>query len=110
MLDTNKYKEPLLTLRNDLTKRVDAISNDLHHVDIEIEKDFAEQATQLENDEVLNSLNDDAKATVMSIDKALLRIENGQFGKCSQCGVEINKKRLDAIPFAELCIDCAEKE
>ncbi len=110
MLDTNKYKEPLLALRRDLTKRVDAISNDLHHVEIEIEKDFAEQATQLENDEVLNSLNDDAKATVMSIDKALLRIESGLFGKCSQCGVDINKQRLDAIPFAELCIDCAEKE
>ena len=108
MIDTTKYKNLLLNLRQDLTKRVDAISKDLHHEEVEIEKDFAEQATQLENEEVLNSLNDGAKATVMQIDKALLRMNDGHFGLCSECGIEINEGRLDVVPYAEFCIECAE--
>ena len=108
MADLTKYKIQLLALRQDLTKRVNAISKDLHHENEAIEKDFAEQATQLENDEVLNSLNDEAKATVMQIDKALLRIKDGYFGACTECGEQINNQRLDAVPYAEFCIKCAE--
>ncbi len=108
MANSAKYKAPLMALRASLTQRVNAISKDLHHEDEAIEKDFAEQATQLENDEVLNSLNDEAKSTVMQIDKALLRINDGHFGRCSACGIEIDKQRLDAVPYAEFCIECAE--
>jgi len=108
MVDSTKYKTQLIEMRQDLTRRVDAISKDLHHEEAEIEKDFAEQATQLENDEVLNSLNDEAKITVMQIDKTLLRIKDGTFGLCTECGTEINEHRLDAVPYAEFCIECAE--
>lgn len=108
MLNTQEYKSQLLSLRADLTKRISAISNDLHHVEEEIEKDFAEQATQLENDEVLNSLNDDAKITVMNIDKALLRIKDESYGICEKCGEEINEQRLKVVPYANLCIKCAD--
>jgi len=108
MVESTEYKAQLIALRADFTQRVDAISKDLHHVDEAIEKDFAEQATQLENDEVLNSLNDDAKTTIMLIDKALLRIINAQFGLCIKCGTEISKQRLDAVPYAEFCIECAD--
>ena len=108
MIDSTKYKTQLIEIRQDLTRRVDAISKDLHHEEAEIEKDFAEQATQLENDEVLNSLNDEARATVMQIDKALLRIKDGTFGACTECGAAINEHRLDVVPYAEYCIGCAE--
>jgi len=110
MIDSAKYKHQLIDLRKDLTHRVNTISKDLHHVEEEIEKDFAEQATQLENDEVLNSLNDEAKATVMQIDKALLRINSGHFGVCSECGAKINEQRLAVVPYADLCIHCAENQ
>ena len=108
MNKSTEYKTRLVALRADLAQRVNAISKDLHHENEAIEKDFAEQATQLENEEVLNSLNDEAKATVMQIDKALLRINDGHFGLCSECGTDINKQRLDAVPYATLCIKCAE--
>ncbi|RDH84968.1 MAG: conjugal transfer protein TraR [endosymbiont of Galathealinum brachiosum] len=108
MVESTEYKTQLVALRADLTQRVNAIDKDLHHENEAIEKDFAEQATQLENEEVLNSLNDEAKATVMQIDKALLRINDGRFGLCGECGIEINKQRLDAVPYAEFCIKCAE--
>jgi len=110
MINVSSYKSKLLALRNDLTQRVSAINKDLHHEEIAIEKDFAEQATQLENDEVLNSLGDEAKARVMQIDKALLRIKNSTFGRCSECSSDIDPKRLDAVPYAELCITCAQQQ
>jgi len=110
MTDFSKYESKLLALRNELTQRVSAINKDLHHEEIAIEKDFAEQVTQLENDEVLNLLSDEAKARVMQIDKALLRIKNATFGRCGVCNAEINPQRLDAIPYAELCISCAQQQ
>ena len=107
MPDLDNYKSLLISLRNELTKRSNAISKDLHHEDIAIEKDFAEQATQRENDEVLNSLDADARNKIMQIDKALLRIKNGEFGICEECGAHIDEKRLQAIPYASHCIACA---
>ena len=107
MPDLDNYKSQLTSLRNELTKRSNAISKDLHHEEIAIEKDFAEQATQRENDEVLNSLDADARNKIMQIDKALLRIKNGEFGICEECGAHIDEKRLQAIPYASHCIACA---
>lgn len=40
------------------------------------------------------------------IDDALLRVEEGSYGICAECGVEISEKRLAAVPFAKLCVDC----
>ena len=42
--------------------------------------------------------------------KALRRIENGEYGYCDSCGVEISLKRLEARPTATLCIDCKTLE
>ncbi|MEO0086482.1 MAG: TraR/DksA family transcriptional regulator [candidate division WOR-3 bacterium] len=43
---------------------------------------------------------------LMKIDKALRKIEEGIYGKCEKCNKEIDEGRLEAIPYAELCIDC----
>jgi RNA polymerase-binding transcription factor DksA len=46
------------------------------------------------------------------LNEALRRLYNApdQFGKCHQCGIEIDLERLDALPHARLCISCKEKE
>ena len=41
-----------------------------------------------------------------AIDEALKRVEDGRYGNCLQCGKQISKKRLMALPQSELCIDC----
>lgn len=43
---------------------------------------------------------------LMKIDNALRKIEEGTYGKCERCNKEIDEGRLEAIPYAELCIDC----
>ncbi len=44
------------------------------------------------------------------IDEALLRIEDGSFGICEECGNRIGIKRLEARPVTTLCIDCKTVE
>ncbi len=43
------------------------------------------------------------------IDEALIRLEEGLYGVCADCGVEISEKRLEAIPFAKLCVECQSR-
>ena len=45
-----------------------------------------------------------------SVDQALLRLEEGSYGNCEDCGGEIEEKRLMAMPFAQLCIKCQRKK
>ncbi len=44
------------------------------------------------------------------IDEALGRLEDGTYGLCDDCSVEINEKRLAAVPFAKLCVACQSKQ
>lgn len=108
MTDYSKYEARLQALRDEMVSRINAIEKDLHHENQPVEKDFAEQVTQGENDDVLTALDDEARDTVRKIDAALLRIRTGTYGICEQCGNPIGEKRLEAVPYTTLCIDCAE--
>ncbi len=44
------------------------------------------------------------------LERALERIEGGEYGVCVTCGNEINPERLEAVPHARLCISCKSKE
>lgn len=46
--------------------------------------------------------------TLNKINDALIRLENGDYGNCFECGEEIAEKRLRALPFAVRCKDCEE--
>ena len=110
MASFDKIKQQLLSMREDYTQRIDAIEIDTHHKEEPVEKDFAEQATQSENNDVLAGLDNEAQLMVMHIDGALARIEQGTYGICKSCGETIPEQRLQAVPYAELCITCAEKK
>ncbi|HKZ52266.1 MAG TPA: TraR/DksA family transcriptional regulator [Candidatus Acidoferrales bacterium] len=43
------------------------------------------------------------------VDAALVRLREGVFGLCERCGEEIPERRLKALPWARLCLDCAER-
>lgn len=108
MTDFSAYETRLKDLRDEMTSRISAIDKHIHHRDEAVEKDFAEQVTQGENDDVLNALDEEARVTVQQIDNALLRISEGTYGVCVRCGEPIDEKRLAAVPYTTLCIKCAE--
>jgi len=105
-----KYEKKLQDMRVEYAERIAVLHKDTHHENQPVEKDFAEQVVQRENDDVLDALEQDARQMIMKIDNALLHIQAGEYGICKYCGLEIPEQRLDILPFADLCIDCAEDE
>jgi RNA polymerase-binding transcription factor DksA len=71
--------------------------------------DWEEQAIETEGDEVLEGLENSALSEAAQIQDALRRIEAGNYDECATCGEPIGAKRLEALPYANQCIRCAEE-
>jgi RNA polymerase-binding protein DksA len=71
--------------------------------------DFAEQAIETENDEVVEVLDRAGQIELQQIKNALNRMFDGSYGQCSECDAEIKEARLLAIPETEFCVSCASK-
>lgn len=74
----------------------------------ELTQDIADKAVSSYTREFLYSLTDVERNTVIQIDQALNRIEDGAYGLCMNCGAAITEKRLDAVPWSPHCVDCQE--
>ena len=55
------------------------------------------------------ALRDHAKVELGRVDAALRALDAGTYGTCTSCGNPIASERLEAIPWAPTCIDCARK-
>jgi DnaK suppressor protein len=60
--------------------------------------------------ELTLSLMKSEEETLGQIEASLERIEDGSYGWCQECGGKIPKTRLDAIPYATLCVKCASQQ
>ncbi len=70
--------------------------------------DSAEQAQERENDEVVDAIGNETAQSIRVIQSALERIESGTYGVCDSCGDDIGRARLEAVPEATRCVDCAQ--
>ena len=87
-----------------LTERAGKIESDLRKPQ---NPDWAERATELENDEVLETLDTSTLDEVKQIQDALDRVNGGTYGVCLGCGKPVGDKRLEAVPHVATCINCA---
>lgn len=92
----------------ELQDRVERLTRDQRHADEPVEKDFEEQASQRENDDVVDELLRESRRELQQIIRALARMDAGDYGICVNCGGEIGEGRLSAIPEATHCIKCAK--
>ena len=100
-----QFKQKLLVMKEDTSQRISAIDRDIKHEGMTA--DWAEQATERENDEVLESLGNTAELELIMINNALKRIEQGSYFSCSLCGQDIPVARLELLPFSSHCVSCA---
>ena len=100
-----EFKTLLENKREELTRRINAIHGDFAQGR---SADFAEQATETENDDVLKNLEFEANSELRQINVALQRIKDGEFGYCERCGKDINPARLKILPYTQFCSDCAD--
>lgn len=109
------YKERLLSLRarlrGDVTQMADSAlkkrrgdaNGDLSSMPIHM----ADIGTDNFEQEFTLSLMQSEEETLDLIEGSLERIEEGTYGQCEECGAKIPKARLNAIPYASLCVKCA---
>ncbi len=71
---------------------------------------MGELATETFDRELDYTLEDNAEAVLGQIEAALRRIEAGAYGICERCGRPIDPARLEARPWAALCIECQRRE
>jgi len=67
--------------------------------------ELADHATDTFDRELGDSLEENAGLILREVDAALARIEDGTYGTCAACGKEIPVERLDAVPYATLCVE-----
>ena len=89
---------------SELTGRVAEIDSELRKP---LSADSEEQATDLENQDVLEGIENSEIQEIRQIEEALKRIAEGTYGVCTRCGADIDPKRLKALPIATRCISCA---
>jgi DnaK suppressor protein len=66
---------------------------------------IADSATETYLRELDEGLEENAGHVLSEIDAALARLDDGTYGRCAACGGPIGVERLEAVPYATLCID-----
>jgi len=112
--DYTLHRERLLALRarlqGDMTHMEDNALNKDHNQRTSMPNHMAELGTGNFDQELTLSLLGSEKDAFDQIDGALERIEDGSFGQCEECGLKIPRARLEAIPYAALCVQCASQK
>lgn len=109
-MDPQQAKQKLLAHKDQLTARVARTHKHLYEREERVSADFAEQSAEMENQELVMSLDAEGKQELKLINAALARIDGGTYGACLKCGKPISTERLNALPYASLCIVCAQGE
>ena len=86
-----------------------AVTGDIH-VDPDDYADEIDSASSDSNLAFIGRLRERERVLIQKIDSALLRIDEGTYGCCTQCEEDIGLKRLRARPVATLCLDCKSQE
>lgn len=106
-------KEAITSMREVLVKRRDALRKILAG-DLSVLKEFRNTSTGDLIDAALDSAHDEISSQLAEVESrelaatenALERIRTGQYGICERCGCNIPMARLNALPYATLCINC----
>jgi DnaK suppressor protein len=103
----------LLEERESYTKQADELKAEadslaLEHEpgDVQFDEEGGEGGTSNVDRELDLVLSAQARGAVAEIDRALAKIDIGSYGMCEQCGQPIPPARLQALPYAALCVGC----
>ena len=72
--------------------------------------DTYDLASEERDREINFILSDRERVKIKSIEDALQRLDDGSYGVCDSCGLEIAEERLEALPFTRLCRDCQQDQ
>jgi DnaK suppressor protein len=110
-MDAKKLKETRQRLSTEYEKLIKSINRSrlaAEEIQLENTEDEGDLATISHDRDLLYNLHEGGFARLRFIQDAIKAIDRGQYGECTHCGNDINEKRLDAVPWATMCISCQE--
>jgi DnaK suppressor protein len=115
-MDLEPLKKALMAERERLGREIAELDADLSESledsseESPYDQHMAETAGVTLDREIDLTLEENARARIAQIDRALHKLETGSYGACDKCGSPIGEERLQAAPFATLCIECKRRE
>lgn len=108
--DLKKFKELLGKRREEILKSVEAIREKGMGFSLDDLPDEVDLASSESDQSMSLRLRDREQVLLKKVEKALVKIDDGTYGVCDNCGEDIGMKRLEARPVTELCIRCKEEQ
>ncbi|HET6641653.1 MAG TPA: TraR/DksA C4-type zinc finger protein [Gaiellaceae bacterium] len=119
MVETEQFRELLIDKRRAVLEAIDYLHKENLGTLVEetgelvsgsADQHMADTATETVDREIDYTLEEHDERLLEAIDAALARIDAGTYGICVNCGRPIAPERLEAMPWATLCIDCKREE
>ena len=104
------FRENLLQKKQEILETFTKNKSYGMEADGEATQDIADKAANSYTKEFLFSLSNSERQLLQQVDEALVRITERRFGFCASCEDPMDLKRLEAVPWARLCISCQEKQ
>ena len=111
-MDAKKIKDTRRRLSRECENLIKSINRNrtaAEEIKLENTEDEGDLAAISHNRDVLYNLHEGGFARLRFIQEAIKALDRGQYGECVRCGKDINEKRLEAVPWATMCIRCQEE-
>jgi DnaK suppressor protein len=111
-LNVERFREILVAYRESaehahrLVHAGNAVSLEDETEEESLDNHPADVATETYMRELDHALEGNVEHVIAEIDAALARIDEGTYGTCVRCGSTIAEERLEAMPYATMCIEC----
>jgi len=104
---TDKMRKSLVDLKTEIISNLMAGNADFREIVEGMDpKDFADIASDDIDRKMIEAVGAQDLKRLRLIDAAMTRIQQGKYGSCMKCGKRIPVERLEAIPYALMCIEC----
>ena len=104
------YKEKLIHKKQEILEAYNKNKTYGKEADEEGAQDVADKASNSYQKEFLFSLSNSERDMLQLVEEAIARLDSDRYGYCEVCEDEMDKKRLEAVPWAKRCVSCQEKQ
>jgi RNA polymerase-binding protein DksA len=103
----NKMEKSLVKLKKEIIGNLIVSSKDFKEIVEDMDpKDLADIASDDIDRRMIEAVGSKELQRLKQIESAITRIKQGKYGRCVKCGLPIPQDRLEAIPYALMCIKC----
>jgi len=104
--DREFFQKLLDEMREEVSADLKQLNEKVERIQRDMPEDFEERASFIEQRDVLYIQWDQKQEELRKIDEALTALQTGSYGRCAQCGREIDIERLKFLPLAVYCAEC----